>query len=442
MKSAFMVSQHRLITLCVAIICLLLTALYGSLPIQITLGRIAKSIRSESRLGISRTSGKNAKLKVFMYELPRKYNFGLFNRDGPAQEIPWKNLSNLPGPHTQGLKKQHSVEYWMTLDLLDEGGREFRAAQRVSDPGEADVFFVPYFASLSFNVFGVSMRDPETEHDKKLQVGMIEYLSKSPWYQRSGGRDHVLVLHHPNAFRFLKDRLNLSLLVVADFGRFPKGVAALHKDVVAPYSHMVPTYNGDDGTDPFEERTTLLFFQGRVKRKDDGVVRTQLAAILENQPRVHFEEGIATNFTVEQAMQGMRSSRFCLHPAGDTPSSCRLFDAIVSHCVPVIVSDKIELPFEDELDYSEFSLFFSVDEAVRPGFLLGALEKFSKRRWMKMWRRLKQVTRHFEYQHPSQRDDAVNMLWSQIHKKVPAMKLAMHRAKRLKIQDWWKCKRL
>ena len=44
-------------------------------------------------------------------------------------------------------------------------------------------------------------------------------------------------------------------------------------------------------------------------------------------------------------------SIFCLSPAGDTPSSARLFDAIVSGCIPVIVSDELELPFEGIIDY-------------------------------------------------------------------------------------------
>lgn len=46
-------------------------------------------------------------------------------------------------------------------------------------------------------------------------------------------------------------------------------------------------------------------------------------------------------------------SLFCLNPAGDTPSSARLFDAIVSGCIPVIVSDELELPFEGILDYGK-----------------------------------------------------------------------------------------
>lgn len=139
-----------------------------------------------------------------------------------------------------------------------------------------------------------------------------------------------------------------------------------------------------------------------------------------------------------QATKGMRSSRFCLHPAGDTPSSCRLFDAIVSHCVPVIISDKIELPYEDEINYSDFSLFFSSEEAVRPDYMLETLRSFKRERWIEMWKKLKAVSHHFEYQHPPKKDDAVNMIWKQVQRKLPASKLATHRSQRLKIADWWR----
>lgn len=70
----------------------------------------------------------------------------------------------------------------------------------------------------------------------------------------------------------------------------------------------------------------------------------------------------------------MHSSKFCLHPAGDTPSACRLFDALVSLCVPVIVSDYIELPFEDVIDYNNISLFVETSKAVQSGYLTSMFE--------------------------------------------------------------------
>ncbi|CAI9775300.1 unnamed protein product [Fraxinus pennsylvanica] len=99
----------------------------------------------------------------------------------------------------------------------------------------------------------------------------------------------------------------------------------------------------------------------------------------------------------------MRSSKFCLNPTGDTPSSCRLFDAIVSHCVPVIVSDKIELPYESEIDYKEISIFFSVKEALKPDYMLDQLKGILEEKWMKMWLRLRSISHHFEYQYPRRR---------------------------------------
>lgn len=140
---------------------------------------------------------------------------------------------------------------------------------------------------------------------------------------------------------------------------------------------------------------------------------------------------------IQQSSKGMRSSKFCLHPAGDTPSSCRLFDAIVSHCVPVIVSDQIELPFEDDIDYSQFSVFFSFKEALQPGYMIDQLRKFPKEKWTEMWRQLKSISHHYEFEYPPKREDAVDMLWRQAKHKLPGVKLSVHRNRRLKIPDWW-----
>ncbi|XP_058103310.1 probable arabinosyltransferase ARAD1 isoform X2 [Magnolia sinica] len=315
-------------------------------------------------------------LKIYMYDLPRRFNLGMLDRRSNRDRTP-PSASNLPPwPRNWGLKKQHSIEYWMMASLLYEGkGNEERDAVRVNDPAVADAFFVPFFSSLSFNTHGHYMTDPETEVDRQLQVDLLEFLRNSKYYQLSEGRDHVIPMHHPNAFRFLRDL--------------------------------------------------------------EGIVRSKLAKILVGQEDVHFEDSVATGKGIQASTQGMRSSKFCLHPAGDTPSSCRLFDAIVSHCVPVIVSDRIELPFEDEIDYHEFSLFFSVQEALEPDYMLGQLRRVPKERWIDMWKRLKNISHHYEFQYPPKKDDAVNMLWRQVRHKLPGAKLAVHRNRRMTIPEWW-----
>lgn len=346
---------------------------------------------------------------------------------------------NFPSwPSNSGIKRQHSVEYWLMASLFgDSSDGEEREAVRVLDPDFADAFFVPFFSSLSFNTHGKNMTDPETEVDRQLQVELMEFLWKSKYWQRSGGRDHVIPMTHPNAFRFLRQQVNASILVVVDFGRYPRNMSYLSKDVVSPYVHVVDSFLDDDLPDPFESRKTLLFFRGNTVRKDEGIIRVKLEKMLSGYDDVHFERSVATTKNIKASTQGMRSSKFCLHPAGDTPSSCRLFDAIVSHCVPVIVSDKIELPFEDEIDYSEFSVFFSVKEALQPDSLVNELRRFPKERWVEMWGRLKNISHHYEFQHPTRKDDAVNMLWKQIKNKLPQIRLAVHRNRRLKVPDWW-----
>lgn len=96
---------------------------------------------------------------------------------------------------------------------------------------------------------------------------MVNILRASDYWKRSGGRDHVIPMHHPNAFRHYRDQINASIFIVADFGRI-MSISTLAKDVVAPYMHMVQSYSSEDHQDPYKSRNTLLFFRGRTHRKD------------------------------------------------------------------------------------------------------------------------------------------------------------------------------
>lgn len=116
-------------------------------------------------------------LRVYMYELPRRFHVGMMDKRPNTDDNAAVTAQNLPPwPDRSGLRKQHSVEYWMMASLLysggggEENGTTTREAIRVLDPESADVFFVPFFSSLSFNTHGHNMTDPETEIDRQLQV--------------------------------------------------------------------------------------------------------------------------------------------------------------------------------------------------------------------------------------------------------------------------------
>lgn len=110
-------------------------------------------------------------LKVYMYELPRRFHVGMMDHKSKIDDDVPVTADNLPRwPKNVGIKKQHSVEYWLMASLLYDGGKEEREVVRVLDPEAADAFFVPFFSSLSFNTHGHNMTDPETEKDRQLQV--------------------------------------------------------------------------------------------------------------------------------------------------------------------------------------------------------------------------------------------------------------------------------
>lgn len=118
-----------------------------------------------------------------------------------------------------------------------------------------------------------------------------------------------------------------------------------------------------------------------------------LFKLLENEDDVVIKHGTQSRENRRAAKQGMHTSKFCLHPAGDTPSACRLFDVISSLCVPVIVSAGIELPFEDVIDYRKFSIFLKSDAALRPGFVVKKLRKVKPEKILKYQKTMKEVKR-------------------------------------------------
>lgn len=161
-----------------------------------------------------------------------------------------------------------------------------------------------------------------------------------------------------------------------------------------------------------------------------GHARQQLYSLLKDEKDVHFAFGSVQKGGIRKSTQGMQSSKFCLNIAGDTPSSNRLFDAIASHCVPVIISDEIELPYEDVLDYSEFCIFVRTRDALQKKYLINFIRSIGKEEWSRMWKKLKEVEHMFEFQYPSKEGDAVQMIWQAVARKVPAMRLKINRSRR------------
>ncbi|KAJ8763202.1 hypothetical protein K2173_025587 [Erythroxylum novogranatense] len=341
-----------------------------------------------------------------MYDLPPEFHFELLDWKAKGNSV-WPDLTAGVPHYPGGLNLQHSIEYWLTLDLLASEVPEIPRASsaiRVHNSSEADVIFVPFFSSLSYNRYSKVNPHQKKSKNRMLQEKLVKFVISQKEWKRSGGRDHVVLAHHPNSMLFARMKLWSAMFILSDFGRYPPTIANVDKDVIAPYKHIIKRYTDDSSN--FNSRPTLLYFQGAIYRKDGGFARQELFYLLKDEKDVHFQFGSVQKDGINKASRGMHSSKFCLNIAGDTPSSNRLFDAIASHRVPIIIGDDIELPYEDVLDYSRFCVF------VRTSMLSKEVENF------------------FEFQYPSKQGDAIQMIWKAISRKVPAIRMKINKARR------------
>jgi hypothetical protein len=159
---------------------------WSTSALRVNISDEAEDHAPASGIGEANTSAQCSSplLKVYMYDLPRKYNLGMIKKDEKNQEIPWTNKVAPAFKTRWQVNRQHSVEYWMMvymLDALDSENGE-RVAVRVKDPEQADVFFVPFFSSLAFNTYGHGMTGPGAEYDKRIQVSCTSvFLSLFCW---------------------------------------------------------------------------------------------------------------------------------------------------------------------------------------------------------------------------------------------------------------------
>ncbi|KAK4758678.1 hypothetical protein SAY87_019979 [Trapa incisa] len=381
------------------------------------------SRESSSSLDTASSPAALSPVRIYMYDLPRKFTYGVVEHHYRARgaTVPPSDVDlKYPG-------HQHMGEWYLFWDLSRfDADRVGSPVARVSDPEEADLFYVPFFSSLSLIVNqGRPAGTALSYVDEEVQGELVAWLEDQKYWQRNGGRDHVIIAQDPNALYRVVDKVRNAILLVSDFGRLRPDQASLVKDIILPYSHRINTYNGDVG---IEKRKTLLFFMGNRFRKEGGKIRDALFQILENEEDVIMKHGAQSRESRRAATQGMHTSKFCINPAGDTPSACRLFDAIVSMCIPVIVSDDIELPFEDVIDYRKIAVFVDTTSALKPGFLVSLLRGTSEERILDYQKELKKVKRYFEYGEPN---ETVNEIWRQVSQKLPLIKLMINRDKRI-----------
>ncbi|KAL6291824.1 hypothetical protein ACE6H2_009334 [Prunus campanulata] len=366
-------------------------------------------------------------IRVYVYDMPTKFTYDLLWLFRNS----YRQTSNLTsnGSPVHRLIEQHSIDYWLWADLIaPESERLLKSVVRVHRQEEADLFYIPFFTTISFFLL-------EKQQCKALYREALKWVTDQPAWNRSQGRDHILPVHHPWSFKSVRRFMKNAIWLLPDMDStgnwYKPGQVFLEKDLILPYVPNVDFCDSRCISETQSKRTTLLFFRGRLKRNAGGKIRSKLVAELSGAEGVAIEEGTAGEGGKAAAQEGMRKSVFCLSPAGDTPSSARLFDAIVSGCIPVIVSDELELPFEGILDYRKIALFVSSSDAVQPGWLLTFLRNIRPAQIEEIRQNLAKYSRHFLYSSPAQPLGPEDLVWRMMAGKLVNIKLHTRRSQRV-----------
>ncbi|KAJ4970749.1 hypothetical protein NE237_003848 [Protea cynaroides] len=276
-------------------------------------------------------------LKVYLYNLPSKYN-----NDWLANKRCSSHL--------------FAAEVAIHKALLSSDVRTL-------DPWEADFFFVPVYVSCNFST---ENGFPAIGHARSLLASAVRVISfEMPFWNRSGGADHVFVASHDYGACFHA----VEELAIADgIPEFLKRSIILQTFGVT-YRHpcqdvenvLIPPYVSPESIRALEsrKRDIWVFFRGKIEVHPKNVsgrfYSKRLRTVIWKKYNRHRKF-----YLKRQRYDGYQSemvrSVFCLCPSGWAPWSPRLVESVALGCVPVIIADGIRFPFPDIVRWPHISL--------------------------------------------------------------------------------------
>ncbi|XP_043704721.1 probable glucuronoxylan glucuronosyltransferase IRX7 [Telopea speciosissima] len=281
-------------------------------------------------------------LKVYIYDLPPKYN-----SDWLANERCSKHL--------------FAAEVAIHKALLS-------GDVRTLDPSEADFFFVPVYVSCNFssqNGF------PAIGQARPLLASAVRLISSElPFWNRSGGADHVFVASHDYGacFHAMEDEaiadgipefLKRSIILQTFGVRYRHPCQAVENVLIPPYVSPESVQSTLERAPESGKRDIWVYFRGKMEAHPKNAsghfyskrVRTVIWQKYHRNRKFYLKR---------QRYDGYQSeivrSVFCLCPLGWAPWSPRLVESVALGCIPVIIADGIQFPFADVVRWSQISL--------------------------------------------------------------------------------------
>ncbi|KAF7805641.1 putative glucuronoxylan glucuronosyltransferase IRX7 [Senna tora] len=299
---------------------------------------------------------KNRNLKVFVYDLPPKFNTDWLSNERCSNHL-------------------FASEVAIHRALLTSEVRTF-------DPYEADFFFVPVYISCNFSTVNGF---PAIGHARSLIASAVQLISSEYlFWNRSRGSDHVFVASHDfgACFHTLEDvaiadgipEILKNSIILQTFGVQYKHPCQEAENVVIPPYVSPESIRKTLKKAPVNGRRDIwAFFRGKMEVHPKNVsgrfyskrVRTAIWRRFNSDRRFYLQRHRFAGYQSEIAR-----SVFCLCPLGWAPWSPRLVESVALGCVPVIIADGIRLPFSSAVRWAEISVRVAEKDVGKLGEIL------------------------------------------------------------------------
>ncbi|KAL7202066.1 hypothetical protein ACSBR1_033693 [Camellia fascicularis] len=295
-------------------------------------------------------------LKVFVYDLPSKYNSDWLSNERCSNHL-------------------FASEVAIHRALLNSDVRTL-------DPWEADFFFVPIYVSCNFSTINGF---PAIGHARSLISSAVQLISSElPFWNRSRGSDHVFVASHDfgSCFHTMEDvaiadgvpEILKKSIILQTFGvKYKHPCQEVENVVIPPYIAPESVKTTLSKSPANGRRDIFAFFRGKMEVNPKNIsgrfyskrVRTVIWRRYGGDRRFYLKRNRFAGYQSE-----IVRSVFCLCPLGWAPWSPRLVESVVLGCVPVIIADGIRLPFSSAVRWPEISLRVAEKDVGKLGLIL------------------------------------------------------------------------
>lgn len=261
--------------------------------------------------------------------------------------------------------------------------RLLQSPVRTFEPSEADYFFVPVYLSCNFNT---TSGFPSLSHARSLLGSAVKLISRRmPYWNRKKGMDHVFVASHDHGpcFHTVEDLAIAAgvpvflrnSVILQTFGRTDKHACQVKNSITIP-SYMPPPVIRPGWLPERQHRDIWAFFRGKMEIHPKNVsgriysrgVRSTIWKKFGRDHRFLIKRNRSSDYHSE-----ISRSVFCLCPLGWAPWSPRIVESVIFGCVPVIIADKIALPYSHIIKWSKISVTISEKDVNKLGKILNKI---------------------------------------------------------------------